>query len=241
MDRLTVAYQSALKQTRHGVADRVGAVWSQLGSYRDKDIPVFLGRALPVVASGQRRAVALTSAYMSRKLEQAPVGLDADTLIGAAVRNGVEPAVVYARPFATVWTSLSNGVLVDAAIAAGLARLMATADMDVALSSRGATNAYAGASTETIIGWTRVAEPACCDYCQMIDGARTGPDEPQPLHNRCGCTADPITRMTSADRTEPVLSLGSIISDVVIHSHGELGPVIGVKGDAFTGPNDLTD
>ena len=241
MDRLTAAYQSALKQTRHGVADRVGAVWSQLGSYRDRDIAPFLSRALPVVANGQRRAVALTSAYLSRKLDQGPVGLDAELLVGAAVRNGVAPAEVYARPFATVWTALSNGVLIASAIDSGLARLKATADMDVALSMRDALTAYTGRSEERIIGWIRVAAPQCCDYCQNIDGARTGPDEPQPLHNRCSCTAEPITRMTAADRSLPLLALGAVIADTVIHSHGELGPVIGVKGDSFTGPDDLSD
>lgn len=241
MDRLTAAYQLAMKQTRHTVADRVGSVWSRLGSYRDKDIDPFLLRALPIVATGQKRAVAITSAYLSRKLGQGPVGLDADSLIGAAARNGVEPATVYARPFATVWKALGSEVLIDAAIGYGLARLKSTADMDVALSMRDTFTAFVGHSEEKIVGWVRVADSNCCAFCREIDGARCGPEEPQPLHNRCGCTADPITRLTPADHLLPVLVVGAIIATTAIRLHGELGPVIGAEADEFTGPEDLED
>lgn len=242
---LTVAYQGEMKRTRNAVAARAAAEWARLPDYRDDRIPDFLGATLPVVQAGQRRAVALTSAYLARRMQMAPVGLDTESLIGANVRNGVAPEEVYRRPFVTVWASIATLGL-EAAVAKGLSRLTSTVDMDVAMSGRDSLLAFGRQSSDQIIGWTRVADPGCCDYCLAIDGAHTGPDEPQPLHNRCGCTADPVTRTSEGGRggflshlTGALLAVGAVIGDAVIHMHGELGPVIGAKGDAFAGPDDL--
>jgi len=248
MPSLTQAYQSELKRTRHAVADRVAANWRRLPDLRDERIPGFLAATLPVVKAGQGRAVALTSAYLSKKLGVAPVGLDVESLVGANARGGVDPAEVYRRPFITARAAIFS-IGIAAATEKGLSRLMATADMDVALSGRDANLAFAGQSGDQIIGWTRVADGGCCDFCQSIDGATTGPDEPQPLHNRCGCTADPITHSSSPGFSGfglgSILAAGVVIGEgiaaVMIHEHGELGPVIGAAGDNFAGPDDLND
>lgn len=246
---LTLAYQGELKRTRNAVAARVTANWNRLPDYRDDRIPDFLGATLPVVRAGQQRAVALTSAYLSRKLGAAPVGLDVESLIGANVRNGVDPAEVYRRPFVTVWAAITT-IGLEAAVAKGLSRLTSTVDMDVAMSGRDTLLAYGRESNERIVGWERVADPGCCDFCLSINGAHTGPDEPQPLHNRCGCTADPITRHSGGGSQHDGLSgallavgsaIGSGVAAALIRDHGELGPVITAKGDAFDGPDDLDD
>ena len=240
---LTAAYQGELKRTRHAVAARVAANWRRLPDLRDERIPGFLEATLPVVKAGQQRAVALTSAYLAKKLGVPPVGLDVESLVGANVRGGVAPEVVYRRPFITARAAIFT-IGIDAAFDKGESRLMSTADMDIAMSGRDANLAFAG-QTDRIIGWIRVADAACCDFCTGIDGARTsGPDQPQPLHNRCGCTADPITR-SSPSPGGPLLALGVAIGEgidaVMIHEHGELGPVIGAAGDNFAGPDDLDD
>lgn len=239
---LTAAYQGEMKRTRAAVSAHVASTWRRLPNYRDEQIPGFLKATLPVVQAGQRRAVALTSAYLSRMLGAPPVGLDVEALIGAAVRNGMDPAEVYRRPFVTTWAAIQR-IGLEAAIQKGLSRLESTADMDVAMSGRDALLAYQreapASESDRIIGWTRVAEPGCCDFCLSIDGAHTGPEEPQPLHNRCGCTADPITARSGL--VGALLGIGSQIGDTVIRDHGELGPVITAHGDAFAGPDDLDD
>lgn len=240
---LTVAYQSELKRTRHAVAARVTANWNRLPDYKDKRIPGFLEATLPVVKAGQARAIALTSAYTARKLGVPPVGLDVEALTDG-IRGGVDPMTVYRRPFETVWSSIYT-IGIAAAAAKGLARLQSTAEMDIALSGRDSLLAFGRDSGGEIIGWTRVAEGSCCDFCQSIDGAHTGPDEPQPLHNRCGCTADPITRSSggSSGFGGALLAIGAVIGTgiaaAVIEQHGELGPVIGAAGDNFAGPEDV--
>lgn len=238
---LTAAYQSHLKATRGVVSAAVGHEWRKLGSYDRADIPRYLDRVVPIVQAGQARAVALTSAYLARTIGQPIVGLPVADLSGAAVRNGTPPDTVYTRAFIGVWADLKNGVAWDDAVAAGDSRVQSSAEMDVALSSRAATLAFGARDGSQIVGWRRVADSSCCDYCQAIDGAHTGPTEPQPLHNRCGCTAEPITKTSSLHSAEPFLLAGVVIGDVAIHQHGELGPVIGQKGDNFTSEADLAD
>lgn len=242
-DALTGAYQRQLKMTRNAVGDAVGRQWKHLGSYNEADVPRFVDAVSPIVAAGQSRAVALTSAYLSRKLGQPPMGL---TMAGLPpIRNGVPLDVVYRRPFVRVWSALKalDGETDDGeddgydyAVQLGEDQATSNSLMDIALATMASYVGFALLSKGGIRGWVRRADPGCCSYCQDIDGAYTGPDEPQPLHNRCGCTADPVT---SDDLGGASLSPGSTHGDTAIHEHGELGPVIAKKGDSFAGPEDI--
>lgn len=240
---MTAAYQSHLKATRAAVGNAVVREWQRLGSYNEADVAPFLARVTPIVSAGQARAVALSSAYISRLSGSTPVGLDVPKL-QAGLRNGVTSAVVFRRPFVRVWTSLQNDGDYEAAIQLGQNQAESDSLMDVALATMASYVAFAAMSSSgddsgsEIVAWVRRADASCCDYCQMIDGAHTGPNEPQPLHNRCGCTADPIYR-SSGFEPSSFLSPGSTHDDVTIHEHGELGPVITRAGDNFTGPSEI--
>lgn len=249
MSELTRRYQQELRRTRSTVADHLERQWRALPDHRDDRIDPFLNTVLPVVRAGQARAVALTSAYLSQKTKLSnPIGLDTDRLIGAAVRNGIDPADVYKRPFVTTWSSIEK-IGYALAIEKGLSRLRSTAEMDIAMSARDALLSFgeafnsAGGSGSRIVGWVRVADPACCDFCQMLDGVRTGPSEPQPLHNNCGCTADPIevdsSNASGIDSAN--LTPGDTVEQVRIEEHGEMGPLITDKADDFTSFADLPE
>lgn len=237
MDSLTRRYQAELKRTRAVVRGRVEEAWRGLPDYRDKNKADFLDQVLPVVQAGQERAVSLTSAYMTQKMGLgSPVGLALDTLTGAGVRNGIDPRTVYERPFTTLYVSIA-AIGFARAYEKALARLGSTADMDVAMSARDASVAFANASSKVTM-FQRVADPNCCDFCQTIDGALVRSDDPAPLHNNCGCTVEPLS-----DSTEGVsfldLSAGSQFGDVEFQEHGELGPVITPKDSEFTSLADL--
>lgn len=232
VDRLTFAYQGQLRRTREAVGSAVANQWQRLGSYNEADVPEFVDRITPIIAAGQTRAVALSNAYVSRKLSSVPFGLNVPDL-RSTLRNGTPPQTVYRRPFVTVWTALKNGDDYGDAVQAGQAQAESSSLMDVALAMTAAYVAFgalSASSGEEIVAWRRVAESPCCDYCQMLDGVHTGPTEPQPLHNRCGCTADPITRRSPGNH----VGEGDTIGDVTIQQHGELGPVITQAGDHFT-------
>ena len=234
MDTLTQAYQAELKKTRQVVADRVAEMFRTLPNYYDDQVPGFVARAVPVVQAGQQRAVALTTAYSSRKLGVAPVGVDTAAIIDG-VRGDVTANDVYARPFVTVRAAIAS-VGISTAVVMGINRLRSTANMDVQMASRDALGPLADALGKRVTGWTRVAEPSCCDFCQELDGVTTGPTEPQPLHNNCGCTAEPeVTGLGLAS-----MAAGTVFGMVAIHEHGELGPVITDKHDDFTSELDFT-
>ena len=248
VDKLTLAYQAHLRSTRAAVSDAVGAQWRALGSYNEADVGRFVSAVSPVVSAGQIRAVSLTQAYVARKTGSPIVGVDVPAL-QATLRNGVGSDVVYRRPFVRVWTTLKRIGAGDeegdyeTAVQVGQNQAESNSDMDIALAMMAAYVALGSSSSDSgsedeIVAWRRVADGNCCDYCQMLDGVHTGPDEPQPLHNRCGCTAEPIMRRSRI--TGDLASPGDSIEGVTIHQHGELGPVISRKGDSFTSIDDLT-
>jgi hypothetical protein len=234
---LTRVYQQELKKTRAAVAHALEAHWKALPDYRDEQIDPFLDKVIPIVHAGQRRAASLTDAYMSRMLKTAPLGLDLDAIIGN-VRNGVDSRTVYQRPFVTMWAAIAT-IGIEAAIIKGMNRLTSTAEMDVAMTARDASKAF-GTSSGRVAGFVRVADPDCCDFCQSIDGAYVRSDSAAPLHNRCGCTLEPIgSDSSAADNSFDAITSGMTWDDAEIQEHGELGPVIVAKGDSFTGPTEL--
>lgn len=236
---LTRVYQDQLKATRIAVKDGVGRVFKALPAYNRSDIPTFLHHAVPMIQAGQIRAAHLTSVYMSKTLKAPIIGLDTTNLVGAAVRNGVSPEEVYTRAFIQLWGVLKANGNYNDAIQQGLDRVQSSSMMDVALATRDAALQYGSQSSEDIIGWIRVADSDACQFCSDIDGAKTGPDEPMPLHNNCGCTVDPITSTSTTSNDAPTLDDGATVGDAEINMNDELGPVITSKGDNFTTPADF--
>src|SRR4051794_19937682 len=46
---------------------------------------------------------------------------------------------------------------------------------------------------EEIVGYRRVVDGDCCDFCAAVDGAFVYSDDPMPLHPGCGCSVEPVT------------------------------------------------
>lgn len=237
VSQLTRAYQSELKRTRLATGNAVTQTWNRLGSYNEKDVPRFIAQVEPIVRAGQNRTVALASAYLSRTLKEPPVGVRLDEVV-ANVRNGTPLATVYKRPFQKVWNKLGDYEPYEDAIAMGGREAHGLSMTDLLLAFTGAMLAYSALSSERIVGFSRVADAGACDYCASLDGTVTGPSEPMPIHNACGCTADPLTVLTRSEREDEV-NVGSTVEDVAIEEHGELGPVITNKNQHFTGPSDI--
>jgi hypothetical protein len=239
-DKLTLAYQAELKKTRLMTGSRVQETWKRLGSYNEDDVPRFLAQVEPIVRAGQQRASSMTSAYLSRKLNVPPVAVPLNEVV-ARVRNGTPMAEVYRRPFVEVWGDLHDNQSWADAVQSGGKRAFSISGMDVLLAFTAAMvvfSAVRGAG-ERVVGYQRISDPNCCEYCSMLDGVVTGPDEPMPIHNNCGCTADPLLRETAAERDSPPAEPGDTVDKAAIEEHGEYGPVITVAGQRFTGPSDL--
>jgi hypothetical protein len=145
------------------------------------------------------------------------------------VRGGVDPQTVYRRPFVTVWSALGAGKLWQDAVAAGLNRATSTAAMDVQLASRAAFREVQAADDQ-IRGYTRVPDGGACAFCLEVAGAFVKSADAMPLHNRCGCSLEPVL---STQPTTPVPD------GVAVHEHGELGPVLTDPAHDFTAGSDL--
>lgn len=193
---LAERYRDALIDVRKRVSARVERNWRTLGSWDQADVDRFLAATLPVVDAGQRRTVSLTDAYLARATRTRAVGLPVDDLVGAAVRNGAEPATVYTRPFVQLWSALSNGAqFMDAMNAAGV-RAAQSASSDVSLSMRASADAFQEQATgpveSDIIGWERVLDPDACAYCATASTQRYRSANLAPIHANCQCGIAPV-------------------------------------------------
>lgn len=227
---LTQAHIVAQERLRDIIAGAVAGVWASLPGYDDTDVPEFVAAVAPLVLAGQRQAVLLADAFVARALERPALGLDPEPLTGPAARAGVPADEQWRRPFVTAWTALAAGTDWRQAIDSGGARARSMAATDVQLSHRAALDAIQTADP-LIRGWQRRADAGACAFCRRVDGALVRSASAAPLHPGCGCGFEP--------RTDPV-AVTPAPAGVVVHEHGELGPVLADPAHAFTGPSDLT-
>jgi hypothetical protein len=212
------------------VRGAVVTFYRDMGVYNEDNVEYFVDAVTPIVFAGQRQAIELTEAFVTRRIKTAAVGLAVTGLTGAAVRAGVPLQEVYRRPFVTVWSALEKGVPWQDAVDAGEAQLAGTAEMDVQLSHRAAYSALQEEFPQ-IKGYQRAANANACDFCNLVHGAFVKSADAMPLHNRCGCGLDPI-HFDNFD-------VSSTPEGVAVHNHGELGPLLTDPAHEFTGPSDI--
>lgn len=249
------AHTRAVAMIRSRLTSLLAHSWDRLPTYNDSE--PFLRIAVPLVLAAQKHTVTVTDAYLARVLTQItgaphrPVGVDASTATGAAVRAGASPDEVYRRPFVTVWSGLKSGQQWVDAVAAGKARMLSTATMDVALAQR-ATMADVSEQTDGIVGYRRVITGNACQLCVDASGQFYYSGDLMPIHNNCDCSVMPVTRQHDPAhsinaRLRPEITVTSLSDDgslsthkgFEVHAHGELGPVLTVAGQHFTGPDDI--
>lgn len=264
---LAERYRDALIDVRKRVSSRVDRSWRDLGSWRDDDVARFQARVLPVVAAGQRRTVALTDAYLARAARTRPVGLVADDLIGAAVRNGTDPATVYARPFVQLWSALAAGSQFADALNAAGARAAASSAMDVSLTMRASAQAFTDQAPAEAKPWRWVRVPSgeSCALCVVASTQLYRTPDLLALHDNCDCGVEPVSQDTekaARDRNRELLNRlksqdsyttkhaelrhlrvdedgNFIVPEPAVQEHGELGLVLTDSAHDFTGPADI--
>lgn len=234
---MTLAETHILAQARlRGWAvDAVAEIWQTLPAYDEADVGAWLARVQPIVLAAQRQSVALTNAYLARSLERQPVAIDTSRIIGAAARNGADPAEVYRRPFVNIWTALKGGTPYADAVAAGLARATSTAATDVQLAMRGAVTEIGRLDT-AIKGYRRVADAGACRLCVAAAAQHYHVGQLMPIHSHCGCGVEPLTAdidLAPAKARYEASEHGAE-QDIAVHEHGELGPVLAEPGQHFT-------
>jgi hypothetical protein len=187
---------------------------------------------------------------------------------GSATRNGTEPAEVYERPFHQVWRDLHDQVEPGEAIDQGRKTAVNLAVTDLQRSKTLASQQIL-TDDEDVSGYRRVLEgDSSCGLCIVASTQRYHRGELLPLHPGCDCGVlqtfgedeqlieprrlvdvhqaieDTFGASSPAARHIPgAYADGKPINyrDVlIVHKHGELGPVLAVRGHDWTGPSDLS-
>ena len=239
-----------------------------LESWRDADAARFVAQVVPLVQGNQRSLAALTAAFVAAQAGQAVGGSvaapgipDSDAI---RLRQGVDPAVVYRRPFVELYRGLAAGKTMSDSLGAAEVRLREIAEMDL-------QQTYARASRAALRGlptrarprfWRRVLiGPENCALCVIASTQRYTLGELNPIHPGCDCTvagiwgADPgqviepdlleqvhtaVQQLTGqADRGGRAPDYRQLTVQMT-REHGELGPLLVRPNDRFTGPGDLT-
>lgn len=224
-------------QVRRATVSTVQRSWLALDAYRDADIAAWVRTVSPVVQAGQIRTAALTDAYLAAYRAEVtgelsrPVGVPTEVATGA---RGVPTAEVYARMGPEVWSRLANGLSIDQAVQAGLARAVKVAATDLQLAKTHAAD-YVLRADDTVTSYRRVINGETCSLCISAADRTYYRGDLLPIHPGCDCSVQPVygePAPTVNPSTEPADDRG----DLEVNHHGELGPVLTVSGQHFEGP-----
>ncbi|MFI8084371.1 hypothetical protein ACIF6L_26655 [Kitasatospora sp. NPDC086009] len=226
----------------------------------------FQRRALPILEAGQRNIASLTASYLEqlhREVlgEASPrVALDLDEVTGAAIRGGVDPADVYRRPFKVVWKALAeDDVPFDIARDRGAARLETLAKTDLQLARTHTVRLVTEQQPAVKYVMRELRGEFDCALCLIASTQRYRKEDLLPIHPGCDCGVKIIRadydpgQVVDAERLEAIhdaveAALGKSARDaravdyrkiIIANHHGEIGPVLGFKGQRFTGPDDI--
>lgn len=257
------AYNRLSSRIVKGTGDRAAQLFVGLGSWRDRDFTRFLEQASPILVGANLQAAKLQLAFYQQMASISGEPFIAPQLAAAdftveALRNGAQTAEVYRRPFVDVYTALKDGKQVSEAIAAGAQRISSIASTDVQLARRNA-GFSARSANERIVGYARTLTGSeNCALCFVASTQRYTRGDLMPIHPGCDCGEMPIYGRQDPGQVIDELRLSATheaveqrfgISDpgarapdyrqIAIRDHGELGPMLTVADQNFTGPNDF--
>lgn len=246
------AYIATVTAVRARVQTFVSTLWGSLDGWRDADIERFAAAVVPIVLGGQRQVASLTDAYLAQLATLAlgervrPVGIPAAVATGA---RGVDARTVYTRPGLTVWNELSQGRPLEQAVKIAHDRAVVLAGTDLQLAKTHSAQ-FVIDRNDRVTGYERVPDGNACELCLLASTQRYHSGDLMPIHDRCSCDVNPIFDTEDRHVIDPDLldrlnagdleEARALVADrLAVHEHGELGPVLAVKGQAFTGPDDF--
>ena len=260
--QITRSYTNTAGRIRKQMIASAVGTFQSLGSWRDKDMRTFTAQLPPRVAGAQRQIASLTDAYLRALLADIFRGPrpPARQAPQAAMRlRGVDPKIVYQRPFRQMWQDLGEGEDWEDAYNQSIRRLISLVETDLQLAKTfAARDTLAGQGR--VHGYRRVLTgTSSCGLCVVASTQRYRKEDLLPIHPGCDCGVAPIVGDTDPGQVINAPLLEDVhdaiqstfgVSDrsarapdyrdfIVTHQHGEIGPVLARRGDKFTGPDDL--
>lgn len=253
-------YTSVTVALRQRLVALAAQLFGSRGAYRDEDADAFVEQILPTVLGAQQQMGSLTDAYLS--------ALTADMFGGTAAARGVQipeairgvpPEEVYRRPYVTVWTALSQGKSMSEAVRQGQNRLTSITGTDLQLARTEATRQVLSGDSRVQF-YRRVLRGSYnCAMCVIASTQRYRKDRLMPIHPGCDCGTRPLPAGRDPGQViEPDLleaahdavakgtgktDRGGRLPDyrdiIIDRQHGELGPLMALRRNDFTGPSDI--
>lgn len=260
---LADAYQTLSGRLLDSAGVTAREAFLSLPDWRDENVAGFVSTMSNTLTATKRQAAKLAVAFYSEiaKLDGktfTPPVIPADTLSTSTLRNGADQVQVYSRPFVDMRTALGAGKTFSDALEAGAFRAQDLARTEVQLARRGA-GLVARKGNKNIVGYLRVLSGSeNCALCYVASTQRYHKADLQPIHPGCDCGEQPIYGSTDVGQVIDQTRLDAVheavgdrfeVSDrgarsidyskIAIRQHGELGPVLTVADQHFTGPSDL--
>lgn len=233
-------------------------LWGDFGDARDPNLVAGnAAQSASVVDAALAQTRLLTRSYLTTVLRELGVGdLRLPPVVDLYPRSGVSELDVYSRPARQFTYALSQGSSLDEARTVAVQRLEAIATQDVKAADRDeARTVYT--AVPRVIGYRRVPHPelsntGTCGLCWVASQRRYRSSDLMALHGpSCNCTTlpivegdDPGLRLNRADLDALYAAAGRTSADdlrevrVSVNEHGELGPILGNRGDHFRGPRE---
>lgn len=252
-------YQATKSLIRTHLERVATALWDAMDDHRVADMERLVDALVPQVLAGEKHIAQLTDAYLSAMLQQTAQGVDAATTTGVALR-GVDPVDVYRRPVHQVWTEVSGGKPYPAAVQAGRRRLVSLILTDLVLAQRVQEQVTLSRGGMTFYRRVLTGRENCA-LCIVASTQRYRVGDLKAIHPACDCDVAPLRadhdpgqvlndqtlnelhgqldlELGSSDRGARVLldRQGREVDyrDVLVRNHGEFGPTLTWRSDAFT-------
>lgn len=238
-------------------AAAVAAAQSFTAWYDHQQIAAWAAAVAARIEAIQSQSASATDAYLAEALANmkgarvAPAG----TINVADLRKGVSHTEVYGRAADVFRYQRSLGKTEEQAQAAAVQRAKAIADTDVALAARAQSHKFM--VVKNVSGYRRIIHPelsagGTCGLCIAASTRFYHRADLMPLHGNCKCTTLPIINSIDPGHTLNRDDLNALYAQAgstnaaklkrvryQLHDNGELGPVLGVEGQAFRGPADV--
>jgi len=260
---ILAAYNRLSSRIVRGAGARLGGLFANLGSWRDDDFEAFFKLASNTLTGASLQAARLQVAFYQQMATVQGQNFVSPTLSAAqfsteALRNGAAAKEVYRRPFVDLYTGLGQGKTMTEAIQLGVNRISSIASTDVQLARRNAGFGVRSRNSR-IVGYARtLTGQENCALCFVASTQRYTRGELMPIHPGCDCGEMPIYGTQDPGQVIDELRLDAThqaveerfgfsdpgarapdYRDIAIREHGELGPMLTVADQNFTGPSDL--
>lgn len=245
--------ETAAAQLRAQIVAYAAAMWAT-ANLTDETVDRLVEVFAPAVQAAQFQIANLASVYFGSVTGTPPLPVADVVTLGRGVPN----SVVYARPVITARSLVAQGKPVAEAFEAGGRRLESIATTDLQMAK--VRQADLSLQRAGVTHYRRVPKGSeTCAMCLIASTRRYNVGKLAPIHPGCDCGVDIIPPGQDLDEVLDVDLLNATHAKVkeftgvedrggkavdyrkliVEHEHGEIGRVLGWKGQNFTGPTDL--